>query len=56
MRKYTVTYAIYYEVEVVAKNEEKAFSLGKKQIRTLTVKPDNWELAGSEYVEENEDA
>jgi hypothetical protein len=55
MRKYTVTYAIYYEVEVIAKNEEKAYSLGKKQIRTFTVKPDDWELAGSEYVEENED-
>jgi hypothetical protein len=56
MRKYTVTYAIYYEVEVMAKNEEKAFSLGKKQIRTFTVKPNDWELAGSEYIEENENA
>ena len=56
MRKYTMTYAIYYEVEVIAKNEEKAFSLGKKQIRTFTVKPDDWELAGSEYIEELENA
>jgi hypothetical protein len=51
-----MTYAIYYEVEVIAKNEEKAFSLGKKQIRTFTVKPDDWELAGSEYIEELENA
>jgi hypothetical protein len=56
MRKYTMTYAIYYEVEVIAKNEEKAFLLGKKQIRTFTVKPDDWELAGSEYIEENKNA
>jgi hypothetical protein len=56
MRKYTVTYAIYYEVEVIAKNEEKAYSLGKKQIPNITVKPDHWELAGSEYIEEMENA
>jgi hypothetical protein len=56
MRKYTITYEILYEVEVIAKNEEKAYLLGKKQIPSMMVKPEDWLLAGSEYIEEMENA
>ena len=56
MRKYTMNYAIYWEVEVIAEDEEEAYILGKDQIPDMTVGCDDWILAGSEYIEENENA
>jgi hypothetical protein len=50
-----MTYAIYWEVQVSAEDEEDAYELGKDQIPSMVIKPDDWLLAGSEYIEEGED-
>jgi hypothetical protein len=49
MRNYKMTYALYWEVEVVAEDEEDAYILGKDQIPDMTVGCDDWLLCGSEY-------
>jgi hypothetical protein len=54
MPKYTITYAIYYELEVMGDDEEDAYEIGKEQIPSMVIKPDDWLLAGSEEVEEEE--
>jgi hypothetical protein len=54
MPKYTITYAIYYELEVMGDDEEDAYEIGKEQIPSMVIKPDDWLLAGSEEVEEED--
>ena len=43
-----MTYAIYWEVEVKAEDEEDAYFLGKDQIPDMNIKSDDWILAESE--------
>jgi hypothetical protein len=50
-----MTYAIYWEVEVVAEDEEDAYFLGKDQIPDMTVGCDDFILCESENME-NENA
>jgi hypothetical protein len=51
MPKYRMTYAIYWEVEVEAEDEEDAYILGKDQIPDMTVGCDDWLLYESEILE-----
>lgn len=45
-----MTYAIYWEVEVSAEDEEEAYILGKDQIPDMTITCDDWILCDSDTV------
>ena len=51
MYKYKMTYAIYWEVEVEAEDEEDAYFLGKDQIPDMTIGCDDFILCESEKME-----
>jgi hypothetical protein len=51
MKSYKMTYAIYWEVEVMAEDEEGACFLGKDQIPDMAVTCDDWILCESEQKE-----
>ena len=51
MPKYKMTYAIYWEVEVEAEDEEDAYFLGKDQIPDMTVGCDDFILCEGEKME-----
>ena len=51
MPKYTMTYAIYWEVKVDAEDEEEAYILGKDQIPDMTVGCDDWLLAEAQEIQ-----
>jgi hypothetical protein len=50
MKTYKMTYAIYWEVEVSAEDEEEAYILGKDQIPDMTITCDDWILCDSDTV------
>jgi hypothetical protein len=50
MKTYKMTYAIYWEVEVQAEDEEDAYFFGKDQIPDMNIKCDDWILAESEVT------
>ena len=52
MPKYKITYEILYEVEAEGDSEEDAYEIGKEQIPSMVIKPDDWLLAGSEEMED----
>jgi len=54
MPKYKITYEVLYELEVIGDDEEDAYEIGKGQIPSMVIKPDDWLLAGSEEVEEED--
>jgi len=51
MPKYKMTYAIYWEVEVDAKDEADAYEIGKEQIPRMNVVSNDWLLCESEKLE-----
>lgn len=51
MKHYKMTYAIYWEVQVIAEDEEDAYLLGKDRIPDMTFGCDDWLLCESEYEE-----
>lgn len=51
MKSYKMTYAIYWEVEVMAEDEEDAYFLGKDQIPDMSITCDDWILCESEQKE-----
>jgi len=51
-----MTYALYWEVEVDAEDEADAYEIGKEQIPSMTVKPDDWLLYESEKLKEDQNA
>ena len=50
MKTYKMTYAIYWEVEVQAEDEEDAYFFGKDQIPDMTVGSNDFLLAESEVT------
>ena len=50
MNTYKMTYAIYWEIEVQAEDEEDAYFLGKDQIPDMTVGSGDFLLAESEII------
>ena len=52
MPKYKMTYAIYWEVEVDAEDEEDAYYLGKDKIPDMSVGCDDFILCESEKLED----
>jgi hypothetical protein len=50
MKTYKMTYAIYWEIEVSAEDEEEAYISGKDQIPDMTITCDDWILCDSETV------
>ena len=50
MKTYKMTYAIYWEVEVSAEDEEDAYILGKDQIPDMNIICDDWILCNSDTV------
>jgi hypothetical protein len=52
MPKYKMTYAIYWEVEVDAEDEEDAYYLGKDKIPDMSVGCDDFLLCESEKLED----
>lgn len=55
MNKYRMTYALYWEVEVEAEDEEEAYEMGRELIPTMTINEDDWLLADSEKLTEIKD-
>jgi hypothetical protein len=51
MKSYKMTYAIFWEVEVEAEDEENAYFLGKDKIPDMEIKCDDWILADAEEIE-----
>jgi hypothetical protein len=51
MPKYKMTYAIYWEVEVDAEDEEDAYFLGKDKIPDMTVGCDEFILVEANIME-----
>ena len=51
MPKYRMTYALYWEVEVEAEDEADAYEIGKDEIPSMTVNSDDWLLAESQEIQ-----
>jgi hypothetical protein len=55
MPKYKINYEILYELEAEGDSEDEAYEIGKEQLPSMVIKPDDWLFAGSEEME-NQDA
>lgn len=55
MNKYRMTYALYWEVEVEAEDEEEAYEMGRELIPAMTINEDDWLLTDSEKLTEIKD-
>lgn len=53
MKTFKMTYAIYWEVEIEAEDEEDAYYLGKDQIPEMTVTSGDWLLCDSITLSED---
>jgi hypothetical protein len=50
-----MTYALYWEVEVEAEDEEEAYEMGRELIPIMTINEDDWLLTDSEKLTEIKD-